>query len=208
MHGKMMRRKKLPGLCFWGEAGAAAGVDEEDLGSLLGSLLGESSFSASILSSRASTPATACERKDPHPAPRLPGAAMASTYVGKFWRAGSYMGGHQANPGFTKQGIWTVNQRSIRRLFWPDPAGRWNEGNRLKSRGGSPDPAMWLLEQFCGFCFWVWRLSLRACAIPSYVELPRSCGGRARWHGMFYELLGLPLQHPYITPSHGLLAAH
>lgn len=78
------RGRDLPGLGFLlGSAGVtavkAAVVDADDLAF---SLAAASSFSVRMLSRRASTPATACERRDPHPE-RLPGAAMASTYAGK-----------------------------------------------------------------------------------------------------------------------------
>jgi len=74
---------ELPGLCFRGEAvaapaGGVAGATEdlEPLGAP------GSPSSVRMLSRRASTPATACERSDPHPE-RLPGVAIASTYAGK-----------------------------------------------------------------------------------------------------------------------------
>jgi hypothetical protein len=66
--------KIIPVLGLRGDAGWGAFGDGEGLGSVLAGV----SSSARMLSSRASTPATACERKDPHLEACFSGAAIVA----------------------------------------------------------------------------------------------------------------------------------
>jgi hypothetical protein len=74
-----------PGLCLTGVGAEAGGVAVEGEAVLLSFGCGAESpsDSAKMLSSRASTPATACDRKDPHLDDCFDGAAMSQTMRGE-----------------------------------------------------------------------------------------------------------------------------
>lgn len=107
---------EIPGLCLRGEAVAAAPA-----GAVAGAPaglapLGEPGSPSSVrtLSRRASTPATACERREPHPE-RLPGVAICIYLCSKVGRAGGARVSHQSKSDKSevrRAGIWTGCQGS------------------------------------------------------------------------------------------------